>query len=254
MQTFLEKFKKFILDVLFPIYCFSCGAEGEFLCGECAAKILFLYPACPVCKNKNKDGRPCKGACREKTNLTRLLSALDYDDPLINELIKSFKYGFISEIGRTLSGLTVEFLKLHEIISRNKKGELRVWKKKPESFLLVPVPLHRRRQNWRGFNQAEILAELLGKNLAVKVRSDILTRSKNTTPQAELETREKRFQNIAGVFAIKNTGELFSPDGKIKIAVLIDDVSTTGATLNECARVLKAAGVKQVYAITAARG
>lgn len=252
METW-RKIKKFILDVLFPVFCFSCGTEGEFLCPECRDKILFLYPACPVCKNKNKDGRPCESACRGKTNLTRLLSAVDYDDPLINELIKSFKYGFISEIGRTLSGLTVEFLKLHEIISRNKKGELRVWKKKPENLLLVPVPLHRRRQNWRGFNQAEILAEILGKNLGVKVRSDILTRNKNTTPQAELETREKRLNNITGAFEIKNPAE-FSAGGKIKTVVLIDDVSTTGATLEECARALKKAGVKQVYAITAARG
>lgn len=248
--------KKFILDVLFPIYCFSCGAEGEFLCADCRAKILFLYPACPVCKNKNKDGRPCAGACRKRTNLRRLLSALNYDDPIVNELIKSFKYGFVSEIGKTLSGLTVEFLKLHGIISRNKKGELRFLKKKLESFLLIPVPLHRRRQNWRGFNQAEILAETLAKELGIKTNAGILARTKNTSPQAELETKEKRFQNIAGAFEIKNPASASwrTANGKNKIVILIDDVSTTGATLNECARVLKKAGAKQVYAITAARG
>lgn len=249
MQTFLKKIKKFVLDVLFPVFCFSCGTEGEFLCAECRGKILFLYPACPVCKNKNKDGRPCEGACRKKTNLTRLLSAVDYDDPLINELIKSFKYGFVSEIGETLNSLTVKFLELHQITAENKKGETRFFKKKPESFLLIPVPLHKKRKNWRGFNQAELLAELLGKKLGIEVRPDILARSKNTAPQAELETREKRFQNIAGAFEIKNPAGL-----RNKIAILIDDVSTTGATLEECAVVLKKAGAKQVCAITAARG
>lgn len=244
-----RKIKKIVLDVLFPIYCFSCGMEGEFLCAECRDKILFLYPACPVCKNKNKDGRPCKGACRKKTNLTRLLSAVDYDDPLVNELIKSFKYGFVSEIGETLNSLTVQFLELHQITAENKKGETRLFKKKPENFLLIPVPLHKKRKNWRGFNQAELLAELLGKNLRIGVRPDILARSKNTAPQAELETREKRLNNIIGAFKVENPAGL-----RNKIAVLIDDVSTTGATLEECAGVLKKAGVEQVYAITAARG
>ena len=208
-----------------------------------------MYPACPVCKNKNQDGRPCKGACRKKTNLTRLLSAVDYDDPLVNELIKSFKYGFVSEIGETLNSLTVKFLELHRIIGENKKGEPRFFNKKPEKFLLVPVPLHKKRKNWRGFNHAELLAELLGKNSGIEVQADILARSKNTTPQVELETREKRLNNIIGAFEVKNI-----IDSRNKIAVLIDDVSTTGATLEECARVLKEAGMKQVYAITAARG
>lgn len=107
----------------------------------------------------------------------------------------------------------------------------------------VPVPLHRRRQRSRGFNQADDLARALG----LPVRR-LLRRVRFTTPQIELPA-EERHRNVRDAFSLQP-----SAVGQVPaVVVLVDDVSTTGATLDACARVLKAAGVKDVRALTAAR-
>lgn len=107
----------------------------------------------------------------------------------------------------------------------------------------VPVPLHRRRQRSRGFNQADDLASALG--LPVRL---LLRRVRFTTPQIELPAGE-RHHNVRDAFGLQPSAVSHIP----AVVVLVDDVSTTGATLNACARVLKAAGVKDVRALTAAR-
>ena len=114
-----------------------------------------------------------------------------------------------------------------------------------DADMVVPVPLHRRREYERGFNQAEDLAVHLGLPVA-----RLLERMRNTKSQIELP-KHQRQQNVKSAFVLASDARCLMPEACI--AVLVDDVSTTGSTLDACARVLRAAGVKEVRAITAAR-
>ena len=114
-----------------------------------------------------------------------------------------------------------------------------------QEFVLLPVPLHPRRLNWRGFNQAELLAQKISQRFSTIIDQSLL-RIKNTKPQADLD-RESRKTNIAGAFALAKeiAGKKF---------LLVDDVATTGATLSEIAKLLKSAHASEVWAITVAHG
>ena len=105
---------------------------------------------------------------------------------------------------------------------------------------IVPVPIHRSRRRKRGFNQAEILAEILGKKLGIPVEPELLKRNRKTVPQKELSPSE-RLKNLTGAFLAESL-----PDDKKRI-LLVDDIYTTGSTLEACARVLKNAGAEVVY-------
>lgn len=124
-------------------------------------------------------------------------------------------------------------------------GELICMRWKPQA--LVPVPVHRTRRRERGYNQAELLAQRLGALLHIPVRADLLVRVKRTLPQRELNADE-RLRNLQGAFGLGA-----EPRG-IETALLIDDVYTTGSTLEANARVLKRAGVREVYCLCMAVG
>ena len=112
---------------------------------------------------------------------------------------------------------------------------------------LVPVPVHATRKKTRGFNQAEILARVIGKKLGIPVMPEMLVRNKKTLPQKDLSAAE-RLKNLSGAFA---AGEI--PEG-IRSVILVDDIYTTGTTLDEIAALLKEHGVSKVYCVTLACG
>jgi len=114
-------------------------------------------------------------------------------------------------------------------------------------FLLVPVPLEKRKIRWRGFNQAEEIGKELSNFLKIPLLDDVLIKIKETLSQVELSGKERE-ENIKGVFVIKNKEKI---EGE-KI-LLVDDVYTTGATMKECARILKEAGAKEIIGIVVAR-
>ena len=116
-----------------------------------------------------------------------------------------------------------------------------------DADVLVPVPLHRKRLRERGYNQAELLAQELGKLINMQVVTDVLIRLKPTPPQARMSTMEERKRNIADSFACR--------DGRLrgKRVLLLDDVSTSGSTLDACAAVLKANGASSVWGLVMAR-
>ena len=105
---------------------------------------------------------------------------------------------------------------------------------------LVPIPVHRSRRRRRGFNQAEVLAEVMAEHLKLPVEAGVLVRTKKTLPQKELSAAE-RLKNLSGAF---QTGEI--PEG-VKSVLLVDDIYTTGSTIEACTRVLKRAGIEKVY-------
>jgi len=126
----------------------------------------------------------------------------------------------------------------------------------PLPDLIIPVPLHDRRLRWRGFNQSLVMANYLGQelipNLEIEIFDKIILRSKHTRPQMTIRNRRERIQNVANVFVFNKTEENINLI-KNKKVLLIDDITTTGSTLFECAKVLKQNGAKKVYGIVLAR-
>jgi ComF family protein len=164
--------------------------------------------------------------------------------------IKSLKYRFIYDIAIYFKQDLEDFL----IKNFSKKD-----------CVLVPIPLHPKREKWRGFNQAEILIHgvshsrnslYYGARNALRPcavgwqTANLLKRIRNTTPQAELEKHE-RLSNLNGAFAVRDIIPMWLLNKKI---ILIDDICTTGATMSECANVLRQAGAKEVYGLTLGHG
>jgi competence protein ComFC len=246
-QKMYKKIANLILDTLFPISCLFCKTDGFWICDECLGKInLLSFQVCPYCeKNIMPGGRICP-YCREKfigknqlAPLDSLIVAAKYKDQNISHFIHLFKYRFIFDLCGPLGKILVR-----SIIQNNLSL--------PD--LIVPVPLHKRRLRWRGFNQSELLANFISQNLApgfeIPVIADIIFRKKYTVPQMKIKNYSQRKKNLHNVFVL-DRDKINSVAGK-KI-LLVDDVATTGSTLIECGRVLKTAGVDKIYACVIAR-
>lgn len=179
--------------------------------------------------------------CAQDNAVDQLLVAADYKIPLVQNALKLMKYQFIADIALSLSILLNRFIR-----SLTKHESQDVFSDNP---LVVPVPLHPRRLRWRGFNQSELLASSLARHFLLRSDVSALIRNHQTTPQADIREREQRLDNVNNVFFCARPDDI-----RGRTILLIDDVCTTGATLNECARVLKASGAKKVVALVVARG
>jgi len=230
--------KKLILDLLFPVLCLNCQKEGEILCEQCRNSLSWLVPTCFVCRKmaltmeKMPAGRTC-AACRKKTKIFAYLSPFSYDSTVIRELIHSLKYSRIKMVSGVFADLLRQYFNYQRVFF-------------PPNSLFIPIPLHKSRKRIRGFNQTELISCQLEKLLGIPVQAGILKKIRKTAPQTELSATERR-QNVINSFAVFNAEAI-----KNKIILLVDDVKTTGATLEEAARVLKKAGAKQVWTITVA--
>ena len=209
------------LDILFPKHCFSCRKEGEYLCQDCQGFLeISGY-------HQNY----------QTQNLKNLYFAVGYQNPLIKNLIQRFKYDpFIKDLGETLSFLIIAHFQMLD----NKPNF--------SDFVLIPVPLEKARLKWRGFNQAEEIAKELSKFLNIPLLPDCLIKTKKTIPQVELSDESRR-ENIKGTFVCGKNEKI-----RGKAILLVDDVYTTGSTMEECARVLKEAGAKEIIGVVVARG
>ncbi|MDP2708488.1 MAG: double zinc ribbon domain-containing protein [bacterium] len=257
-----EKIQSFFLDLIFPIECLGCGRDGEWLCPECVRAVkLKSGQYCLHCKQENDYGGFC-AACGIIYSLNGVWIAALYDDLLISRAIKSLKYYFISGAAAGLSRIMILFIDnllgqakiiKYGLADGLERRRFEQAKNLPAAILnfnenlIMPVPLSKKRRRWRGFNQAELLAGALAKNYGLALDCKNLIRIKHKKPQAKLNEIQ-RLANIKDCFAWQG-GNLNN-----KNIVLVDDVVTTGATLNECAKVLKAAGAGEVWALVAAKG
>ncbi|MBI2356232.1 MAG: ComF family protein [Candidatus Doudnabacteria bacterium] len=164
-----------------------------------------------------------------------IISALPYSDQKIREIIAAFKYSFAETLAERLSALLIQEMK-----NLGLSGYF-------AEFKIIPVPLHSRRLNWRGFNQSLLLSKPLSRMLNVEIQTELVKRDRFTKPQIELK-KEQRRQNIQGAFSITNPSQI---SGRY---LLVDDVVTTGSTLNEIAKLLKQSGASEVWAMTLAHG
>ncbi|MDO8505295.1 MAG: ComF family protein [bacterium] len=233
----IKKVGNFALDTFFPIECLGCGKDGEWICNGCAKKIpLSPQTSCFVCKRTNADGSTCFG-CQKEFPVARLFRFFDYDEPIIKEGIRIAKYSFVKEIFKRLIDIAEPHLKA--VMDGNDID--------PRALLVIPIPLHPRRLRERGFNQAQVIGERVA-NICGGTFSTSLRRVRATLTQAGLDEAD-RANNIKHAFACQDSTAL-----RDRYVVLVDDVATTGSTLAECAKTLRKAGVRQVWALTLAKG
>jgi ComF family protein len=192
-----------------------------------------------VCeKTHNPNGETCH-KCKSKNQLDGLLVCVNYHkNKSIKKAVSLFKYRFVSDL----------CVPLGKIIE---KKLIRSSLNLPD--IIIPVPLHPKRLRWRGFNQSEMLANFISKNLTpgieIPVTTTTLYRKKNTPPQKNISNYHERKSNLKQAFSLsRNRREIKG----INI-LLIDDIATTGTTIFECAKVLKKGGAKKVFAIVIAR-
>jgi predicted amidophosphoribosyltransferase len=165
-------------------------------------------------------------------------------------MIYEFKYRFIRKLSEPLGNIFVNFLRINNFIDFD---------------FIIPVPLHKRRLSWRGFNQSELLASQLNIHLATPIINDLLMRKRNTAPQMGINDKEKRIKNISDAFNINNDANFKSNASvgtkfitkqiiKNKSILLIDDICTTASTFENCAKAIGPLEPSQIWALALARG
>jgi ComF family protein len=172
-----------------------------------------------------------------KSKMTGILVCASYDDELLQKAIHTLKYKFVKGLAEPLSNLLAKTLK--------KNSQFSILN---SEFLIIPVPLHLKRLKWRGFNQAQEFAWCLEKNLDLEVKNNVLIRSKYAKPQMQIKHHLARRKNIKNAFECIRPKEI-----KDKVVILIDDVCTTSATLEECAKALSLAKPKEIWGLVLAR-
>ncbi len=233
---------RFFLDMLYPRRCIGCGASSpgtfRYICWECWSDSARVEaPFCHLC------GDPVAGAIdhdficyscsAEKPSFDGARSAVRYDG-VVGESLRQLKYEQALWLAPDIATL------LHHCIQAEYPGR---------SFdLLVPVPLHHVRRRDRGYNQSAVLARELGRKLGRKSHPGLLRRIRPTISQTNL-TAKARLSNVTKAFQYKKGKRLAG-----RRVLLVDDVMTTGATVNACAKALKKGGAASVHVITAARG
>lgn len=221
-------------DLLFPKNCLECKKAGKYICNECLVKVEAAKLICPVCKKYSFNGQT-HSFCVNKFSLNGIYCFYKYEG-VIRKAILAIKYRFAFDITKELvEGLNMD-LNLRKAV-------------------IVPVPLHIKREKWRGFNQAALLGKLLADKAKLKFNDKLVLRLENSSPQVKLGKVE-RLQNIRGKFAVNSEvlrAILSEVEGSQPTFVLFDDVWTTGATINEVAKELKKAGAKEVWGMSVAK-
>ncbi len=230
-QSLVKRIIIFFLDLLFPINCYGCLKGGEYLCDNCFKKLLFQ-------EKKVSDYKLLRN------NLSDIFIAGDYDNKLLAVLIKTFKYKRVKGIGKELAKFLIFFwegrLKSFELENRNNFLSQAV---------VIPLPLSTRRKRERGFNQTEIIADFFCQEFSYSTFLS-LKRKHRRKHQAQLKELD-RLRSVGNSFYCSSSELKKIVNKRI---ILIDDVITTGATLNEAAGFLLKAGAKEVFALVLAKG
>ncbi len=222
-----------LLDLLYPPNCIVCKASNSWFCPSCLSKILLITP--PVC---GRCGMPVVAnalVCRQcqknpLAHIDGIRSASYFEDNPVRAAVHFLKYRNRKAVAAILAGLLADAYGRYQLVADT----------------IVPVPLHPTRFRERGYNQSELLARELSKLLGLALNTKTLRRTRATQSQMTLNQAE-RHQNVADAFAC---GGLNLAGQRV---LLIDDVCTTGSTLQACADALKQSGVVAVWGLTLAR-
>lgn len=226
----LARLRRTALDLLFPCWCLGCGKEGSLICPACRRKLpAITSPICPRCGKPQAGGILCPACSSHQYSIDGVRSPFRFEG-VIRQAIHQFKYRNLRAIVEPLAELLGDYLTTHPV-----PGEV-----------LVPVPLHRKRLRERGYNQSELLARELGKLVKLPVMAEGIVRRQHSPPQARATSISERRSNVNDAFSCGNRSL------QNKRIILIDDVATSGATLDACAAVLKAAAASSVWGLTLA--
>lgn len=224
-----------VREALFPPLCYGCRAElpeHTPLCGSCSTSLHSRWKTiCPVCE-KDKTFLQKRRCAHVPGHLSTLSYITLFSQAPVKGLIHTLKY----------SGITKATLPFKELFEKEKVNLLRI-----PADVVMPIPLHPRRERERGFNQSEEVAKNVSEILSLPLQTHNLLRRRSAPPQAQKRRRAERMRNIRGLF--KYNGEILGG----KSVLLIDDVSTSGATLKEAAKVLVENGAQAVHAFVLAR-
>jgi ComF family protein len=217
-------------DLLFPPRCAACGRAAGWFCRECQKSIDFVEPPfCPLCGRSTPSAELCR-FCRVNPLEIYGIRSVGYLEGALRTAIHRFKYSNLRALSKPLGRLASENLARYDL----------------PIDTVVPVPLHTSRLRQRGYNQAELLAREMAKVTGLDIASGSLRRVRSTVPQVGLTAIERR-KNVSRAFEC-------TPSTLVgRRVLLLDDVCTTGATLEACSIALRAAGVDKVWGYTLAR-
>ncbi|MHB0856540.1 MAG: double zinc ribbon domain-containing protein [Anaerolineae bacterium] len=219
-----------MLDLLFPPHCVACHHAGAWLCPDCLAMVhLIRPPMCDHCGAPRAVAGCCRACRQSASHLNGVRSAALHLAPL-DEAVHALKYEGVRVLADPLAALMAACWQAHA---------------QPVDAI-VPLPLHPTRERQRGYNQSLLLAKALARSLHMPVEERWVVRTRNTRAQVGL-SRTARRDNVAGAFQAQGSAAAG------RRVLLIDDVMTTGATLEACAEALRHGGAAQVWALTLAR-
>ncbi len=217
-----------ILDRILPQFCSVCGDEGFVLCEKCIDTIdvsgVFLCPDC----DRPSPGGDVHAGC--ESSLDNVVAVVSYAKPVAQHMVRLCKYQYIELMGEKMGKMCESIVRFVPDVS--------------DEVVVVPVPLHKKRFASRGFNQAELMGNIVADMLGVTCEQ-LLVRSRATARQVDM-VGEARRENVVDAFSV-----IKKPPRRV---VLVDDVATSCATLSSCADVLRAAGCDYVSAVVFARG
>jgi ComF family protein len=239
---------RYLINFVYPPRCAACATRMELdaagkvcesciqliervpepICRVCGVPLYLIDQACSDWCRACAESPPHFGRARA---IARYRAGIGEDGQVIPSMIRRHKYGRDQSLWRALAQCLGESLPLN--------GD--------DYDVVIPVPLHRRRLRWRGFNQAALLGFAVAAKMGCKLDVSTLTRIRDTPPQTSQDSAQRR-QNVRGAFVVTRPRRIAN-----RSLLLIDDVMTTGATLDECARSLLAAGARRVDAFTLAR-
>ena len=237
----LRTFRATLADFVFPRLCPGCGErvfeEGMLICPTCRDSLVALQlPLCPTCGAPDAPFSPediCD-CCPEGEVFFTSARAVTEFAGVAKQLVERVKYNIHPEYAEWMGRRMAEVFKIEHQLVR-------------QFHAIIPVPLHRTRARERGFNQSHLLAQEIAAATGLELMNGVLLRHVFTKTQTRMG-RRARAKNIAGAFKVAQSGCI-----RDKTILLVDDVHTTGATLNECARVLKEAGAECVCCMSFAR-
>ncbi len=225
-----------LLDILFKPICLICNVEldkntkDKQICLACLKKIIpYDTLICSICRNRLPNN---KNFCHPKAQYS-LAAACNYNNPIIEKLICSLKFHNVRAAAVPIAHIMINYINSLNLNLTN--------------FIIIPVPLHKKRLQERGFNQSEILARKIALSLNLPINTKSLIKIKPTRAQTEVKDKNNREKNLIGCFELTNINL------KARNILLIDDVHTTGTTARTISEILKINGAKKIIVLVAAR-
>jgi ComF family protein len=227
----LTQIPKWLVDFFFPSRCLGCGRWGDLICEKCFLDLpRIVPPICSKCGRPESSGGLCPGCWSTPPSIDGIRSVFRFEG-VVRKAIHQLKYYDLKTISKDLAKILYDYITFNKL----------------EYEVIVPVPLHKKRLRHRGYNQSLLIARELGKLTNNDVLTDVLVRVKEGVSQARTTGVQQRVKNVKDAFSCHGHSAM---NRKV---ILIDDVCTSGATLESCAEALKSAGAETVWGLTIAR-